>query len=212
MEELSKRIELSMRVGKLDSLFLVIPTVFGVAFALLQYYFKTMGESWIIILVPILVVSVGYPIYIGYYRGAIKLNSIVERARGWIYVLNGLLIYILWVALRFVQENLPLFYSILPNIGFAFAFVGIEYYMSTWLGRRIVSLFGNEYSVEHKEIFRATGSSAGYLVIMLVIAIYIRESWVAGVAILLILFSHIIAESHARKLVLRLQKHQSRKL
>ncbi|RLE70666.1 MAG: hypothetical protein DRJ37_06180 [Thermoprotei archaeon] len=39
---------------------------------------------------PILIYVLIVPTYIGYYRGAVKLDLIEERVRGWIYLITGL--------------------------------------------------------------------------------------------------------------------------
>jgi len=215
-----KRIELNTRLGKLDSLLLVIPTLFGIAFALSQYYLKTIGEVRLTItLVPILIVSVVYPVYIGYYRGAIKLNSIVERARGWIYVANGFVIYILMTIvwpllglLAIVASPLNLIMSLIIVAGAMAAIAAINTYLSKWLGRRILSLFDKAYSQLHSEVFVTTGSSAVLLASALFFLANVQilgESYwlVIAVAILLVLYQRRI-ESHARELVSLLQETQ----
>lgn len=208
-EDLLQRIELNLRLGKLDSLFLIIPTLFGIAYALLQYYFKTVGEIWIITLIPILIVSVGYPIYIGYYRGAIKLNSILERARGWIYMANGFVIYTLFITRRIVGQNtvlyIPLAIITLPSYFF------IVRIFAPWLGHSILSLFDKKYSERDRSIFAETGTAAGTLTISLYLIVNIqllaRESyWIAfyiiGMAISFLIFHMYLEYTSLRKRVM----------
>ena len=83
-----------MKLGKFDSLFLFLTSIFSLLFGLFQYFFGAVtGLKGVIAFILLLVVGAGMPIYIGFYRGGIKSgnihNSVVERARGCIYGLVG---------------------------------------------------------------------------------------------------------------------------
>lgn len=77
---------------------LLIPTLTGITFSIVQYSLRGIADADLIVdLLPILILNVTIPLYIGYYRGGIKLkghSGILERARGWVYLAAGILTYV----------------------------------------------------------------------------------------------------------------------
>ena len=80
-----------MDLASLDRAFLYITglvnVLLGLTFALLTDYFLKIS------MIPLLILGIIMPFYIGYLRGAISFNCIYERMRGWIYLLAGLITY-----------------------------------------------------------------------------------------------------------------------
>jgi len=145
-EGLAKRIESRLKLGKLDSLFLFVPTLLGIGFSLFQYYLGIIKEpSAMIALMPILIVGIGMPVYIGYYRGGIKLDSMIERARGWIYLVGGAGNYIALMAVAIAAVSLPVVFA-LPYFVLVFVIMVLASCIALRIGFRIATLFGERIS------------------------------------------------------------------
>lgn len=84
------------RLEKLDDAFLFIISVVGLLITIIQGY--SNGILGIVEAVPILILGIPLPFYIGYVRAAISLpqteEAIVERLRGWGYLIFGLGAYV----------------------------------------------------------------------------------------------------------------------
>lgn len=85
-----------LRLDRLDNAFLFVISAIGLLVTIIQGYSR--GILGIVELIPILVLGVPLPFYIGYVRGAISLpqndEAIFERLRGWGYLTFGLGAYI----------------------------------------------------------------------------------------------------------------------
>jgi len=78
-------------IDKLDTLLLTIPSIIGILGLFIQIIlnvFISFNEIIYYITVPILFFAIFMPIYFGYWRGALVKNSILERTRGWIYLVS----------------------------------------------------------------------------------------------------------------------------
>ena len=76
-------------IDKLDDLFLYLSTVPTILFTVIQ---AALGEEMLLVFLPILIPTF-VALYIGYIRGAITVNTIEERIRGWIYLIAAILFY-----------------------------------------------------------------------------------------------------------------------
>jgi hypothetical protein len=91
-EEVVRRIETKLKIGKLDSLLLFISSSLSSILTIMRLI---IGEyNSIILFIPLLLSGWFMPVYIGYLRGAILLDSTVERIRGWLYLIFGVGFYI----------------------------------------------------------------------------------------------------------------------
>ena len=173
LERKIEEINIKLRLGKLDSLFLFIPTLLGIAFSLSQFYLRIVEQEAIVtVFTPILILTVGIPIYIGYYRGGISLDSIVERARGWIYLANSFLVYTYFlIATVFFGEAIQtpvayhpesMIYLLLAPLG-GLACGSISYLMSQRVGSRILSLMYGRPSKQDERAFEYTGSASFFI-------------------------------------------------
>ena len=101
-----KEIGRNMPIGKLDSLFLLIPALLGLSLTVTASTFRGWkNEEVIMLTASLLVIAVVWPIYVGYIRGGIIMNDILERARGWIYLSIGVVIYLWNMAVYFVSVS-----------------------------------------------------------------------------------------------------------
>jgi len=167
-EELMKQIELRLRLGKLDSLFLFLPGLLGLTLSLLQFYLGIIrDQSGIVTFIPILMIGIGMPVYVGYYRGGIKLDSVVERARGWIYVVCGLSTYMLPTVGRMVDRFLPEPYWVIRLLVVAALTATLVMSLGAKIGIGILSLFGGKASEQDLQVFRNTLLAAVYLALYL---------------------------------------------
>ena len=184
MKELREAIELKSKLGKLDSLLLFVPTLLGLVFSLLQYGLGLIKQPIdITLLVPVLLLGIGLPVYVGYYRGGLKLDSITERARGWIYLVAGLSLYlssVLRTPLETWLPNASWLARVVPLV--MSAFTG---YVSSGIGPGIMALFGKKPSQRDTTNFRATAFAAFLLAISFMVAIDHLRSMMEGKAKLL---------------------------
>lgn len=84
------------RLDKLDDAFLFTISVVGLLFTIVQAI-RTDGTG-LIEISPLLILGVALPFYIGYLRGAIY-DSLIERVRGWIYLIVGASAYCAFLSL-----------------------------------------------------------------------------------------------------------------
>lgn len=82
------------RIDKLDDAFLFGLASIGIIISFLQLNLDKNNWVQIIGVMPFLLLGIGLPFIIGYLRGAISLNSVEERLRGWIYFLIGTSAYL----------------------------------------------------------------------------------------------------------------------
>ncbi len=75
------------KIDKLDDAFLFALSSIGLIISIIQITMTEPAE--IIEAVPFLLLGVGLPFIVGYLRGAIQINSLNERMRGWIYFVIG---------------------------------------------------------------------------------------------------------------------------
>jgi len=159
--EIEKRIddfELRMRLGKLDSLMLFMPTLLGLTYTLLQY--AVLGTALLSYFIPVLFFGILMPIYVGYVRGAVKLDSIFERARGWIYFFAGILSY---TAIVIGQLAVKTQTGLESKVAYLVIVGGVStmiYPISAHIGKTLLSWFGDKTTEFDKDRFRLTSSAA----------------------------------------------------
>lgn len=124
---LSQKTEIAHDIDKLDSLILITPSIFAILGFLIQLLINSIAYSLNISamlheiayysIVPLLFFVVFLPLYIGYWRGALTKHSIIERVRGWIYLIIGVTTYISSVVLFFILLISPLLIGIIFIVG-----------------------------------------------------------------------------------------------
>lgn len=137
MKERSPRSEVRLEflLGKVDALLLSIGSLLSILYA-----FVTIILHGFLILAFFIPLSVLYfvPVWIGYIRGAITLDSrlerLEERIRGWIYLFGGTLGYVAHFVLLVLLEwhilPLPRIYSNLFNFALiALLTIGISFFI-----------------------------------------------------------------------------------
>lgn len=77
-------------VRSLDQALLFLSSFLSFGFASMLQLVQQTNFSKLLLLVPALLVSVALPLYVGYMRGSIEQpDSLLERARGWVYLIFG---------------------------------------------------------------------------------------------------------------------------
>jgi len=88
------------KLDRLDNAFLFLLSFIGLVIAIIQVYI--VGITGLLETLPLIFIGIAVPFYIGYLRGAISIDpldhSLVERMRGWIYLIVGVSAYIGYVA------------------------------------------------------------------------------------------------------------------
>lgn len=90
--------ENSKKIERLDTAFLFIVGLVGLLFTITQVYME--GISGLIEISPLILLGVFLPFYIGYLRGAIEVDSVIERIRGWVYLAVGISTYLAFFIMR----------------------------------------------------------------------------------------------------------------
>lgn len=108
-------------LDRLDDAFLFVLGVVGLLFTIIQVYQRADLTSFAKIS-PLLVLGVALPFYVGYIRGAIR-NSLIERLRGWIYLVVGVSAYCALISITPMMGLLSFSFFILIFI----TFISIEY-------------------------------------------------------------------------------------
>lgn len=157
---------------RFDEIFLFITSVLGLFFSLL---YALLGYQEIAIgFLPLLIIGLAIPIYIGYIRGAILLDMLEERIRGWIYFLSGVAIYLGSAILLIVDELLTTFGFPAKPFQATFYVGGcliLGYFLGRgrlhrWFCRSIHKAFNHEITELTEKIYRETSSSAHLIGIM----------------------------------------------
>jgi hypothetical protein len=171
-KELAKHIEFRLKLGKFDALFLFVPSLLGIGFSLFQYYLGIVKEpTAMIAFMPILIVGIGMPVYIGYYRGGIKLDSMMERARGWIYIVSGVGTHIVVMAGTVVAVSIHTSFILLYLLPLL-AIQGLVGIVALWVGRRVATLFDNKTSISDRLALLGTVFSSSSLSLALVLVFH----------------------------------------
>jgi hypothetical protein len=123
-EERQKKIE------RLDNAFLFVISLIGLLFTIIQFYRE--GVSGLVEIAPLLVLGTVVPFYVGYIRGAIECNALIERVRGWVYLTVGVIAYFAFFIESFGVPN---------NLGFLVYFLILTfgafsvYYLEKWFSK-----------------------------------------------------------------------------
>lgn len=160
------------RLEKLDDAFLFAVSFVGLFITIVQVFIfgKPAVESLVEIL-PLLFLGIVMPFYIGYVRGAISIrfinHSVVERMRGWIYMVMGVSGYFGFV-LSSRLENLIhrwIVFYFLGAIG-----LGLTYILRRWF----IDVFDVGERISHQYSFFGSIVSAYFLpfVLRMVVGLY----------------------------------------
>jgi len=139
-------------LDKLDDAFLFVISTVGLLFTIIQGYRANL--TGIIEIIPLLFLGVFLPFYVGYIRGAVH-NSLIERVRGWIYLIVGVSAYCAFLTLKLGG------FLILVSLLFIFVALGSIHYIEKWFK----NTFSFEESAQNMYSFSGTVASSFLLAI-----------------------------------------------
>lgn len=167
---------------RFDEFFLFITSVLGLFFSLL---YTLLGYREIVYgFLPLLIIGLVIPIYIGYIRGAILLDMLEERVRGWIYFLSGVGIYI-GSAILFVVNKLLTAFGVEAKPFQTALYLGGSFILGYligrgrlhgWFYRTIHKTFNHKITEPAEKIYRDTSSSAHSIGICFYISLIVSLS------------------------------------
>jgi hypothetical protein len=86
------------KTERLDDAFLFILGSVGLIISFMQITMKELTE--IVEAMPFLLLGIALPFIVGYLKGAIEIDSVEERMRGWIYFVIGISSYFAFFIFR----------------------------------------------------------------------------------------------------------------
>jgi len=156
---------------QLDRLLLSATSLIGIILAVTQ---SVINKDELLIFFIFLFIFVWFfPIYVGYIRGAIIHNNIVERFRGWAYLVGGILIYIFYSNQFFnVGQNFNFFpWGLLKIILFFIITYGLIFYLK----RKFFQFFKYTLSEADKIVLKRT-----YINLLLIVVAYAMYLTISG--------------------------------
>jgi len=159
-------IDREMKMQNLDQLFLFLTSILGLFFSLIYILFERIET--VVGFLPILILGLFIPVYIGYIRGAILIDNLEERIKGWIYFVYGIIVYITEVVLSITRRTLADMNIGFTNISLLVVFAGgliLGYVVARgkihrWLCRNISAAFNQETTTLTNKIHDDTAFSA----------------------------------------------------
>ena len=142
--------KIERKIDKLDNAFLFLLSFIGLVITIVQVYI--VGISGLLESLPLLFIGIAIPFYIGYLRGAVSMelinHSLVERMRGWVYLIIGVSAYTGYVISIRVSFKI-LFWFDVPFI-FCIAIGGVfTYLLLKWVINVFRQEIGNNISYEY---------------------------------------------------------------
>ena len=139
--------------NRLDSLLLHTSTLLGIILALSQTMInpKFLIKSF----VPLFLFIWLIPVYIGYIKGAIVYDLISERLRGWIYLLEGTLVYFIFLGVFFLRTKQNIEKSTIDNYIVVF-FLFLVMFFGIYVYKKFTKFFVTEISLVEKYIIKGT--------------------------------------------------------
>ena len=146
------RIKQEIQKDQLDRLLLSATSLLGIFFGITQSILDKNDALTFFILLIILIWFV--PVYIGYIRGAMIHDNIVERFRGWVYFLGGILIYVLFSTIYFTKR--PIMNLSLSDYFFIFILISGIFAFVIYLSKKFFRFFNHEISISERIILKRT--------------------------------------------------------
>lgn len=145
--------KLDKQKDKLDRLLLSTTSLLGLIFGISQIIIGGMDS--LIFFIPFIILIWLWPIYIGYIRGAIVFDHILERFRGWIYFIGGIFIYGCFSSLYYFRIKPRIDLSNLDYLSiiiFILIIIGILFYID----KKYFDFFNYKLSENDKKILSRT--------------------------------------------------------
>ena len=152
--------EREMKLDKLDTLLLSLSSSLSLVVTIVA---ALQDIRWLIHFIPILVPAWIMPIYIGYIRGALILDRLEERVRGWTYFVAGAGFYAAIYLSVFIID--PTLNIVSPTVRSAFAYSGyilafVIIVLSIFVSRKIFGIYRRRVTLDiNKAIISTTLAS-----------------------------------------------------
>jgi hypothetical protein len=153
IKSLKKDLKKDMQKSRLDNLLLHTSTLLGIILALFQ---TMINQEYVIkCFIPLFLFVWLIPVYIGYVKGAIAYDLISERLRGWMYLIEGTLAYLLFLGVFFLRTKTDKNISIIDNYIILLLLLSIVF-IGDFTYRKFIKLFKTKISVVEKYLIRRT--------------------------------------------------------
>jgi len=168
-----KFIDREMKLQNLDSLLLFLTSILGFFFSFIYVFFGYVEVA--LGFTPVIVLGLVIPIYVGYVRGGIIVDTLEERVRGWIYFVAGVTVYLIqnvvWLVGKMLPTLLSPYGSLLYGVVYivSMLFIGLVIARgraSNWISTSIFRAFDGEVTKLTQKMFDDTNDSAGSLAIL----------------------------------------------
>jgi len=149
------------RIERLDDL-LIYCTGLG---ALIPYVLQALLGEFLTAIgaLPVLLFALIAPVYVGLYRGAIKMNVVEERVRGWIYLVPGMFTGPASLVLSWLRDAGYLTDLLTQALFFAVVAV-VSAFSSFFIGKRLYKLLCNILGInitqKSSEVYNMIASTA----------------------------------------------------
>lgn len=161
---------------KADYLLLHVSSLLSIIFIFFQILIG--GIKALILFFPLIILIVILPMYIGYIRGVILCDSIIERIRGWIFLLMGSGFYSYILVLYFIGEYIEFpYYNMMHLIGGAIiGFIGFRYIAT--FSQKVNEIYGGKCltQLDHIIIKRTSFSIIGLNLSLSIITTSLHEA------------------------------------
>lgn len=174
LADLQEYIDKKSKKESLDTALLFFSSSLSIGFTIISAILRYQD---LLIFLPTLFLGWFMPIYVGYVRGSLILDSVEERARGWIYLGIGAVLYILMVfipnVLTDVESSFAYFLSFF--FGVIIPSTLVYFFIKNYINK-ISVIFGIEPTEETDKSFLMTFMSSFLCVVFFVSLISIMKA------------------------------------
>jgi hypothetical protein len=151
-------LERKLAYQRLDNALLILSSVVNVVFA---FGNSAYGSGFLAISAPLYLIAWAMPVWSGYFLGAILRKNLIDRIRGWIYILAGVSTYffayaaILWIPLPLGPSQLDPFIlheTVLTVLLYNLVFLFFALILCKKLVRRLFGMALSQDEVSHIDL------------------------------------------------------------
>jgi len=153
IKSLKKDLKRDIKKNRLDNLLLHTSTLLGIILALFQTMIN--AEYLIKCFIPLFLFVWLIPVYIGYVKGAIIYDLISERLRGWMYLMEGTLTYLVFLGVFFLRTKQDKAISTIDNYIIMFFLLFIVL-IGGYIYKKFIKFFNTEISIVEKYLIKRT--------------------------------------------------------
>ncbi|WP_287588278.1 hypothetical protein [Candidatus Borrarchaeum sp.] len=159
--DLKHYLDVKLRIGKLDSALLFLSSSITIIFALIQVFIGGVGA--LIYFLPLFFLGWIIPFYVGYIKGGLG-DSVVERCRGWLYLILGIIMSITTLSMALIVR----FFSVIIMVIFMIPIIFLVRIWKDTIVRKISKIcnykLSNVESMAMSCTFIAVMSFSGFII------------------------------------------------